>query len=97
MSIHINPFSPMSGPGLGKVHNTTDDVFPDTTEVRRRGRGFADLDPKELRELASMGGKKAHRTGRAHQWTPEEARAASKKAAEAKARLRAMKEEQGKL
>jgi general stress protein YciG len=49
------------------------------TEAKRRGRGFAGMDPQRQKEIASMGGKEAHRTGRAHQFTTEEARAAGKK------------------
>lgn len=44
-----------------------------------RPRGFALLSPKRMREIASLGGKSAHRNGTAHKWTPEEARAAGKK------------------
>ena len=39
-------------------------------------RGFAAMDPARVRELASMGGKKAHANGCAHEWTSDEARAA---------------------
>ena len=42
-------------------------------------RGFAALSPERQRELASQGGKAAHAMGRAHKFTPEEARAAGKK------------------
>ncbi len=41
-------------------------------------RGFASMDKARLREIASMGGKKAHALGRAHQWTQEEAAEAGK-------------------
>ncbi len=36
-------------------------------------RGLAALDPERRREIASLGGKAAHRQGVAHQFTPEEA------------------------
>ncbi|GAA5236446.1 hypothetical protein GCM10025795_47110 [Verticiella sediminum] len=39
-------------------------------------RGFASMDPQRQREIASMGGRAAHASGNAHQFTPEEARAA---------------------
>lgn len=42
-------------------------------------RGFGSMDPKRQRELASMGGKAAHRKGTAHEWTSEEAKAAGRK------------------
>lgn len=39
-------------------------------------RGFALLSPERQRELASMGGKAAHASGRARKWTPRQARVA---------------------
>ena len=44
-----------------------------------RGRGFASLEKKRRQELARMGGKAAHATRKAHEWTSEEARAARRK------------------
>ena len=46
------------------------------TKVKARGRGFAAMTPEKLRAIASMGGKAAHLLETAHEWTPEEARAA---------------------
>jgi len=46
----------------------------------RRGlRGFAAMDPARQREIASLGGRAAHQSGHAHEFTSEEARAAGKK------------------
>jgi len=42
-------------------------------------KGFAALDAERQREIASKGGKAAHAKGTAHQFTPEEARAAGSK------------------
>lgn len=42
-------------------------------------RGFAAMDPETQRKIASKGGKTAHALGRAHEFTPEEARAAGRK------------------
>ncbi|WP_420225426.1 KGG domain-containing protein [Pigmentiphaga litoralis] len=42
----------------------------------RAPRGFAAMDRQRQREIASQGGKAAHRSGRAHQFTAQEARAA---------------------
>ena len=42
-------------------------------------RGFASMDDKRQREIASMGGKAAHALGRAHKFTSAEAREAGKK------------------
>lgn len=37
------------------------------------------MDPKKQREIASKGGRAAHEKGAAHEWTPDEARAAGRK------------------
>lgn len=42
-------------------------------------RGFAAMDPARQREIASLGGRAAHQSGHAHEFTSEEARAAGKK------------------
>jgi uncharacterized protein len=48
------------------------------TEGKSR-RGFASMSPEKRREIARRGGKAAHEKGRAHEFTPEEARAAGRK------------------
>jgi len=45
----------------------------------RKRRGFAAMDPKLVSELATRGGKAAHRAGTAHEFTSEEARVAGRK------------------
>lgn len=40
------------------------------------GRGFASMDPERQREIAAEGGRAAHASGHAHEFTPEEAREA---------------------
>lgn len=42
-------------------------------------RGFAAMDERRRREVASLGGRTAHARGRAHRFTPEEARKAGQK------------------
>ena len=42
-------------------------------------RGFASMDPQKQREIASEGGRAAHRQGVAHEWSSEEAREAGRK------------------
>lgn len=42
-------------------------------------RGFASMDPKRQREIASEGGKAAHQSGNAHEFSSEEARKAGRK------------------
>lgn len=46
---------------------------------RRALRGFAAMDPARQREIASLGGRAAHQSGHAHEFTSEEARAAGRK------------------
>ena len=57
------------------------DTVQDTTvpAQQRRPRGFAAMSPEKKREIASLGGRAAHASGRAHQFSSEEARAAGKK------------------
>ena len=43
-------------------------------------RGFASMDPEKQREIASQGGKAAHESGNAHEFTSEEAREAGRAA-----------------
>ena len=42
-------------------------------------RGFASMDRNKQREIASKGGRAAHKKGAAHEWTREEAQAAGRK------------------
>ncbi len=48
-------------------------------ERKGRRRGFAAMDPKKQREIASKGGRAAHEHGSAHEWTSDEARMAGRK------------------
>jgi general stress protein YciG len=48
-------------------------------ERKGRRRGFAAMDPKKQREIASKGGRAAHQHGAAHEWTSDEARQAGRK------------------
>jgi uncharacterized protein len=45
----------------------------------RSKRGFAGMDPGRVREIARTGGQAAHARGVAHQFTPQEAKAAGLK------------------
>jgi hypothetical protein len=47
--------------------------------VRKERRGFASMSADKQREIASKGGRAAHEKGTAHEWTPDEARAAGRK------------------
>lgn len=44
----------------------------------KNGRGFAGMDPQRQREIASLGGKAAHKSGNAHEWSSAEARKAGR-------------------
>jgi len=45
-------------------------------------RGFASMDSERQREIARKGGKAAHEKGTAHEFTPDEAKAAGRKGGE---------------
>jgi general stress protein YciG len=45
----------------------------------KRKRGFAAMDPAQVRELARRGGTAAHQAGTAHEFSSDEARAAGRK------------------
>ena len=47
-----------------------------------RNRGFASMDTHRQREIARKGGRAAHEKGKAHEFTPDEARAAGRKGGE---------------
>jgi general stress protein YciG len=49
-----------------------------TTKAKSK-RGFAAMDPQRQREIAGLGGRAAHASGHAHEFTVEEARAAGRK------------------
>ena len=46
-------------------------------------RGFASMDEKKQREIASKGGKASHAKGTGHEFTSEEAAAAGRKGGQA--------------
>lgn len=50
-----------------------------------RKQGFAVMGPLRVKEIASMGGKASSLKGTSHKWTSEEARAAGRKGAAARA------------
>ncbi len=61
--------------------NTRDFQAQKQTEksLNKIRRGFAAMSKEKQREIASKGGKAAHATGRAHEFTPAEAVEAGKK------------------
>ena len=46
---------------------------------RRNARGFAAMSPERQKQIASEGGRAAHKLGVAHEWNSDEARKAGKK------------------
>jgi uncharacterized protein len=96
--------SPESGgPQPGPVEGAeTSELRPDgppapvNAEPPRRQRGFAAMDRSLVQSIARKGGKAAHATGRAHEFTSEEARVAGHKGGKAShARRRAQRESEG--
>ncbi len=63
----------------GKVNVDVTVTLPKT----KLKKGFAVMDPAQVRQLASMGGKAAHAAGTAHQFTSEKAREAGRKGGKA--------------
>lgn len=54
-----------------------------TTSEGKQRRGFASMSPEKRHDIASKGGRAAHAKGTAHEWTPDEARSAGRKGAQA--------------
>lgn len=59
--------------------NSNQDGKGRTKESGKSERGFAAMDPARQREIAREGGKAAHQSGNAHEFTSEEAREAGRK------------------
>ena len=53
-------------------------IVNDSLAIPRR-RGFAGMDPQRQRDIAREGGRAAHEQGKAHEFSPSEARAAGLK------------------
>jgi general stress protein YciG len=54
-------------------------AVPPAVVSEKQKRGFAVMDRTQVREFARRGGVAAHREGKAHQFTSDEARAAGRK------------------
>jgi general stress protein YciG len=52
---------------------------PPAPASEKQRRGFAAMNPDQVRELARRGGVAAHRAGTAHEFSSDEARAAGRK------------------
>jgi general stress protein YciG len=51
----------------------------DQSSGRNSNRGFAAMSPEKQKQIASEGGRAAHKQGVAHEWNSDEARRAGKK------------------
>jgi general stress protein YciG len=60
-----------------------------TQQDSSNARGFASMEVARQRAIASKGGRAAHAQGRAHEFTPDEARSAGRKGGESVSRDRA--------
>lgn len=69
-----------------KTHRDNDQDHPREGKSKR---GFAAMDPQRQRDIASEGGRAAHEQGKAHKFTPEEAREAGRKGGMASGAARA--------
>jgi hypothetical protein len=66
------------------VPNRNHDQGSQADTNRSKGRGFAGMDAQQQRQIASAGGRAAHASGHAHEFTSEEARQAGRKGGEAR-------------
>lgn len=71
--MYSEPQDSSSAPDMG----SRDEAQSDSSGIKRRG--FGSLSAERRKEIASQGGKAAHRLGRAHVFTREEAQAAGRK------------------
>jgi hypothetical protein len=60
-------------------YGVQEEVVSDQPKGRQ---GFASMPAGKVSAIARQGGRAAHRLGRAHQWTQEEARAAARRSVE---------------
>ncbi|UYZ58965.1 KGG domain-containing protein [Hymenobacter latericus] len=67
----------------GEARSTQSSTQSSTQKSGSSNRGFASMDPEQQRRIASEGGKASHASGRGHEWTSEEARAAGRKGGQA--------------
>lgn len=63
----------------GLPDNARMDGLNESSPRRGSARGFASMDRQKQKEIASEGGRAAHRQGVAHEWSREEAREAGRK------------------
>ena len=64
------------------------DVTQQLAPPKKSQRGFASMSKEKQRQIASKGGHAAHQKGTAHEFSPDEARAAGRKGGETVSRDR---------
>jgi general stress protein YciG len=66
--------------GMNDLHQDISDSSNSSNgNGRRSNRGFAAMSPERQKQIASEGGRAAHKLGVAHEWNSDEARKAGKK------------------
>jgi hypothetical protein len=62
----------------------TENQSTQQNQPRKSNRGFAAMSPERQRQIASEGGRAAHRQGVAHEWSSQEAKEAGRKGGQAR-------------
>jgi uncharacterized protein len=65
--------------GFDDGMNDQQQEISNSSNGRRSNRGFAAMSPERQKQIASEGGRAAHKLGVAHEWNSDEARKAGKK------------------
>lgn len=78
----------MDAVGLVQTYRPSEDRL-EMDMPEQSGHGFGALPRERRRQIASQGGRAAHKKGTAHEFTPEEARQAGRKGGEAVSKDRA--------
>jgi len=65
--------------GMNNSEGSNYDAPRGESTGRKSSRGFAAMSPEKQKQIASEGGRAAHRLGVAHEWSSEEARQAGRK------------------
>lgn len=74
MGAPSNATTNWAGTQTGRLPSAT----PAEANKPKSKRGFASMDPERQRQIASLGGTAAHKSGNAHEFTSEEASRAGK-------------------
>jgi general stress protein YciG len=65
--------------GFDGMNDQQQEMSNSSSNGRRSNRGFAAMSRERQKQIASEGGRAAHKMGVAHEWNSEEARKAGKK------------------